>query len=391
MATISQLTARLVDLFGNPANAVPSKLMGNLQVSPNGNVLIGTSTDDGINKAQINGNLALVGAAGRIAGDFSNATYASRTMFQTSLVNGATSVGALPSGTGLLSLFTTWSKSDPTNAAFMQMSVQDASTAALSTGVTGTGTAVPLAFNVNAAERMRINTAGRLLIGQTTDDGSSLLQVNGNIKAGTIAATTGALYAYGWTAGNVNTGVLFLNQAGSRYLYYDGTKYSLPNAQLSLSTSANHIQMVNTNSGNFWNTGVDNNTSYTVFNSGNVGVWVGNGGTAWNANSDERLKNIRSEISGAIEGVQSIRTVRYSWKRDDDHAEALGVANDSRIYVGVIAQDVQKVVPEAVTEGVDGYLGVAYTELVPLALAAIKELSGKLDTALAEIAQMKKA
>jgi hypothetical protein len=339
----------------------------------------------------LSGNLSFSGVGARIKGDFSNATYASRTMFQTAMVDGATSLGAIPNGAGALTLFTAWSKSDPTNAAFMQMSVQDATAAALSTGITGTGTAVPLAFNVNAAERMRINTAGRLLIGQTTDDGSSLLQVNGNIKAGTIAATTGALYAYGWTAGNVNTGVLFLNQAGSRYLYYDGTKYSLPNAQLSLSTSANHIQMVNTNSGNFWNTGVDNNTSYTIFNSGNVGVWVGNGGTAWNANSDERLKNIRSEISNAIEGVKSIRTVRYSWKSDDDHAEALGAANDSRIYVGVIAQDVQKVVPEAVTEAESGYLGVAYTELVPLALAAIKELSAKLDGALAEIEQLKKA
>lgn len=55
MASISQLTARLIDLFGSPATANPSKLAGNLTVSPNGNILVGQTTDDGVSKLQATG------------------------------------------------------------------------------------------------------------------------------------------------------------------------------------------------------------------------------------------------------------------------------------------------------------------------------------------------
>jgi hypothetical protein len=51
----SELFARLVDLFGSPATADPTKLYGNLTVSPNGNVLIGTQTDNGESKLQVSG------------------------------------------------------------------------------------------------------------------------------------------------------------------------------------------------------------------------------------------------------------------------------------------------------------------------------------------------
>ena len=61
MASLSQLTARLVDLFGSPVTANPAKLLGNLGVSPNGNVLVGTSTDDGVSKLQVTGNEKITG------------------------------------------------------------------------------------------------------------------------------------------------------------------------------------------------------------------------------------------------------------------------------------------------------------------------------------------
>jgi hypothetical protein len=57
MASISQLTARLIDLFGSPATANPSKLAGNLTVSPNGNILVGQTTDNGTDKLQVTGSV----------------------------------------------------------------------------------------------------------------------------------------------------------------------------------------------------------------------------------------------------------------------------------------------------------------------------------------------
>ena len=46
---------------------------------------------------------------------------------------------------------------------------------------------------------------------------------------------------------------------------------------------------------------------------------------------------------------------------------------------GVIAQEVQKVFPDAVTLGKDGYLEVDYIQLIPIMIEAIKELKIEVD------------
>lgn len=63
MASISQLTSRVIDLFGSPATADPSKLMNNLGVSSGGNVIVGaaTSTDTSTAKLQVTGKASVDG------------------------------------------------------------------------------------------------------------------------------------------------------------------------------------------------------------------------------------------------------------------------------------------------------------------------------------------
>jgi len=101
-----------------------------------------------------------------------------------------------------------------------------------------------------------------------------------------------------------------------------------------------------------------------------AGVYLTNGATSWTANSDERLKNINSNIENAIDKLLTLRTVNYSWKSDELN----------RKYLGLIAQDVQEVLPEVVD--VDekdeiGTLGVRYTELIPVLVKAIQELTSR--------------
>jgi len=58
----------------------------------------------------------------------------------------------------------------------------------------------------------------------------------------------------------------------------------------------------------------------------------------------------------------------------------------------LIAQDVQAVLPEAVSESEDKegpVLGLSYTEVIPLLVAAIKELKADLDATKAELAALK--
>ena len=104
---------------------------------------------------------------------------------------------------------------------------------------------------------------------------------------------------------------------------------------------------------------------------GSSGVYLSNGATSWTSNSDERVKDIIENIDNAVTKVNSLRTVIGKFKTDDE-----GVR---RAFL--IAQDVQAVLPEAVTQKNDdiGTLGVAYTEVIPLLVAAIKELSAEIE------------
>jgi hypothetical protein len=56
----------------------------------------------------------------------------------------------------------------------------------------------------------------------------------------------------------------------------------------------------------------------------------------------------------------------------------------------LIAQDVQKVLPEAVNEK-DGVLGLKYSDMIPLLVASIKELNAKVEAQAVRIAELEGA
>jgi uncharacterized protein (DUF4213/DUF364 family) len=117
------------------------------------------------------------------------------------------------------------------------------------------------------------------------------------------------------------------------------------------------------------NAGQSNQFWICANNSWTTGVYLVQNGTAWSSSSDARLKNIIEPISNALSKVEQINPCIYSLKDDE--------TNKRR--VGVIAQDVYKVLPEAVdsTPESEQMMGVQYSDLIPLALAAIKELSAE--------------
>ena len=84
--------------------------------------------------------------------------------------------------------------------------------------------------------------------------------------------------------------------------------------------------------------------------------------------SDERLKENVQTIEGALDKVAQMRGVTYNYKSE---------LNDGQRGTGVIAQEMQQVMPEAVEEG--EYLSVAYGNLVGVLIEAVKELKAELD------------
>jgi len=95
--------------------------------------------------------------------------------------------------------------------------------------------------------------------------------------------------------------------------------------------------------------------------------------------SDDRLKIKLGNLENALEKVNSLNGFTY---KPNEAALALGVDQDE-VRVGVSAQEVQAVLPEAVkdapVENTEGYLTVQYEKIVPLLIEAIKELSAKVE------------
>ena len=81
--------------------------------------------------------------------------------------------------------------------------------------------------------------------------------------------------------------------------------------------------------------------------------------------SDETLKENIQPITNALDKLNQIRGVTYNLKDDN-----------TRKHTGVIAQELQKVLPEAVHTNDDGILSVAYGNTIGLLIEAIKELQG---------------
>ena len=86
---------------------------------------------------------------------------------------------------------------------------------------------------------------------------------------------------------------------------------------------------------------------------------------SFNSASDARLKKDVVTLDGALDKLDAIRGVRYNWI--DETA-----SKDSQ--VGVIAQEIQSVYPELVSEGGNGYLSVDYPKLTAVLIQAAKEL-----------------
>jgi|TARA_R110000822_G_scaffold22656_9_gene70765 hypothetical protein len=91
------------------------------------------------------------------------------------------------------------------------------------------------------------------------------------------------------------------------------------------------------------------------------------------ASSDLRLKENLQKIDNALEKVSRLNGYTFTWNEKAD--KIFSSKND----VGVVAQEVEEVLPEIVIDRVDGYKAVYYEKLVPLLIESIKELKERIE------------
>ena len=80
-----------------------------------------------------------------------------------------------------------------------------------------------------------------------------------------------------------------------------------------------------------------------------------------------------------------LRGVNYYWRQKDFPNKNF----DDKLELGLIAQEVEKIIPEIVATNIDGYKAVEYQKLVALLIEAIKEQQSIIDGQKEEMADMR--
>jgi hypothetical protein len=210
------------------------------------------------------------------------------------------------------------------------------------TFVIGTQSNSAFVFNTNDAERMRITSGGNVGIGTTNPTEKLDISGTGDVKAivQTTSSGSGANTALGVkTAADGNWLIQTGNAISSGLRFYDVTN----SAERMRITSSGEILV---------NTTTDAGAYYLQVN-GDVYA------TAYYESSDRRLKDILL----VREGSYGINTVTFKWKDQ----------RDSLTHVGYLAQDVEKVLPDAVKTNPNGYKTVNYDEVQSFKIAALEQ------------------
>jgi hypothetical protein len=198
-------------------------------------------------------------------------------------------------------------------------------------------------FNTNGSERMRIAANGNVGIGTASITSfygfTRTLSVENSDNAEIQIRCTGATNAL-VSLGTASSGS-FLQSATQQLFFRVNGLYTA-----SITTTGNFLIGTLTDNGE------------RLYVSGNIRAT----GTI-TANSDITLKKNLLKIENALEKVEQINGYTYEFKADD-----------SKRHAGVIAQEIEGVLPEIVNKGNDGILGVEYGNISALLIEAIKDL-----------------
>ncbi len=127
--------------------------------------------------------------------------------------------------------------------------------------------------------------------------------------------------------------------------------------------------------------------SYTLHVNGSVA-----GTSAYSNLSDARLTNDVTEITGSLALIGKLRGVRFHWREPEERQ--IGKSIDLPVdepQVGFIAQEVEPVVPEAVTQTKDGIRNIRESKIVPLLVEAVKEQQAQIAELTAAVRTLKAA
>jgi hypothetical protein len=185
---------------------------------------------------------------------------------------------------------------------------------------------------------------------------------SGNFSAGTITANlTGTASGITSQANSATITATSANTANQIVLRDGSGNFSAGTITATLTGNATNISAYTINQ----NVGSSNSPTFTGLTIN--GAITATGDITAYYSSDIKLKSNIQTIPNALEKVSKLNGVTWTWNED------VNEVTKSTPNTGLIAQEVLEVLPEVITERVDGLLGLDYSKMMGLLVEAIKE------------------
>jgi hypothetical protein len=228
-----------------------------------------------------------------------------------------------------------------TNGAGYTTNVGDITGVTAGSGISGGGTSGTVTVShSDTSSQSSVNNSGATVIQDVT------LDTYGHVTGLTSHTMTLANLGY--------TGATNANYITNNNQLTNGAGYTTNTGDITGVTAGTNLNGGGSSGGVTLN--LDSTITVTTVNAGTV-----------NTTSDERAKDDITPITGALDKVQQLGGYSFTLKATDEKSS------------GVIAQEVQKVMPELVQEGAEGLLSVQYGNMVGLLIEAIKEQQAQID------------
>jgi len=267
-----------------------------------------------------------------------------------------------------------------TGNTFVGLQSGSANTSGASNSSLGQGT---LGSNVSGSNNVAM---GRDALTTNTAGNNSAV----GYQALTAASSATFNAAFGYQAGNaITTGGqnTILGGVAGRIIATGGNNtYIGVNSTASSAAATNEIVICTDTS-----TGKGSNTGFiTPAPSSPGGMYQGNNSAAWSVASDQRLKKNIVDNNVGLNAINAIQVRNFEYRLPEEVEElSVDCAIDKKgVQLGVIAQELQAVLPDCVKQESTGVLSVDSDNLTWYTINAIKQLSAALDAANARIAAL---
>jgi hypothetical protein len=228
------------------------------------------------------------------------------------------------------------------------------------------------------------NSSAFILTGdENTSIGYRSYYSNGTSGSGGSANTIiGATSGFNLTTGSFNTfighssGYNATTSTGSVFLGYQAGYNETGNNKLYIANNSSSALI----QGDFSTKAVNITGSLTVGNitgTSTIGRIDASNDVVAFSTSDIRFKENVKPIENALEKINQIGGYTFDWKTDEELVSLHGFKGHD---IGVIAQEIESILPEVVTTRDNGYKAVKYEKIVPLLIQAIKELKEEVDS-----------